>query len=232
MLKIIKNIWSVSILKTLMFNFKYFHYKIAIQFPVIVCNNVLLKNLKGTVELKENPKFRTIIIGYSFYGDLTKNDKLIWNQTGGHVKLSNNILIGQGTYVQIGKKGSLEIGDNVVFGGGKNAKIITFNKICINRNSRLAWNAELCDTSFHQLINYETGEQNMINGTIHIGETNWIGNNSKIYKNTKTANFSTFGANSLIFRDFGNEEYCVYIGNPLKLVKKGWYRDLSSNEIV
>lgn len=230
MLKSFEKIWSISIIKTLIFNFRYFNFKTAIKLPVFVYNNVILKDMKGKVLFAERPKMGSIKLGFCNHPFLTNNDKLIWHQKGGQVIFSNNILIGQGTYVEIGKNGKLEIGSNSYIGGG-NTKLITYCHINIKANFRASWNIEIIDTSFHHLINYTTNKHNEINGTIHIGNNNWIGSHSKIYKNTITADFSTFGANSILFNNFGNEEYCVYTGNPPKIIKKGWYRDLNSQEV-
>ena len=223
----LNNLCKVSIVKTIIFNFNYFQLRTAILFPVIIYRNVILRSMKGKIILEDKPKFGTIKVGITLNRYLTSNDKFIWDINGGILVLSNWVALGQSLYIFIGQKGTLRIGENTVISGGKNGKIIAFNNINIGNNCRIAADVEIIDTSFHYLINIDTNERNDINGKIVIGNNCWIGSHSKIYKNTKVADYTTIGSNSVTRKDYGNDTYLVYGGSPAKIILKGWYRDLS-----
>lgn len=226
-IRLLQNIWKVSIVKTIIFNFKYFQLKTALLFPVIIYHNVILKKMKGKIILEEEAKFGTIKIGVTTNRYLTSKDKLIWDMNGGVLLFSKWVVLGQGLYMYIGEKSTVKIGENTVISGGKNGKLISTNTIHIGNNCRIAADVEIVDTSFHYLVNLETKERNEINGQITIGDNCWIGSHSKIYKNTKTAAFTTIGSNSVTRKDYGDEKNVVYGGNPAKLLITGWYRDLT-----
>ena len=226
-MRFLQNIMKVSIVKTIIFNFKYFPLKTAILFPVIVYHHVILRKLKGKIILHEKPKFGIIKIGVTIHRFLTSKDKLIWDMNGGVLILSNWVVLGQGLYIYIGKKSSVKIDENTVITGGRGGKLISTNNIQIGNNCRIATDVQIIDTSFHYLINIDTKDRNEINGPIIIGDNCWIGSHSKIYKNTKMGDFTTIGSDSVTRKDYGDERYRVYGGNPAKLIREGWYRDLT-----
>lgn len=229
-MRLLQNIWKVSILKTIIFNFKYFQLKTAILFPVIIYDNVILRKIKGKIILQEKPKFGTIKIGVKTNRFLTSKDKLIWDMNGGVLIFSNWVALGQSLYMYIGEKGTVKVGKNTVISGGKNGKLIATNNIQIGNNCRIAADVEIIDTSFHYLINTCTNDRNEINGRIIVGDNCWIGSHSKIYKNTRIADFTTIGSNSVTRKNYGDEKYGVYGGNPAKLISNGWYRDLAYSD--
>lgn len=171
-LNAVKTLWKISIFKTIIFNFNYFPFKTAIIFPVIVYNNVILKKMNGKIVLTDPHITGSIKLGYKFYDFLTSNDKLIWLQNGGVVELGNYVVFGQGLFVKLKQKGFLKIGSNTNIPGGKNSKIISSIGIYIGNNCRFSWDVRIIDTSFHYLINKETGERNNIKGIITIGNNN------------------------------------------------------------
>ncbi len=219
----LKHIRSLSILKTIYFNLHYLPIRQAIFVPIFIANKVLLKKLKGRIRLNSD-YIRTgmITIGYSHYGFHSKSNQTIIEILGGIINFSENIKIGKGSFVSIGESGILDIGRNVVIGG--NDKIICFDSIKIGFNTRIAWDVTIIDTDFHRTINRYSNETSSLRKPISIGCNNWIGFGVTILKGSKTPNYCVIGANSFLNKSYDFEEYSMVAGNPIKVIKKGIYR--------
>jgi len=227
MSKILKYLFDISYFKTIYINFHYLPFKQAIRLPIIIASRVKLNNLSGKLRLSASPiKFGIIRIGFRVYGFQTQSDKTIIENQGGEIILNENIFIGHGTFLGIGKFGKLVINENVMIAG--NSKIICRDEIIIGKNSRIAWEATIIDTDFHETINIHNQERSIGKKPISIGDNNWIGFGTTVLKGTRTPNFCIVGAKSLINKDYKLNEYCFLAGNPAKLIKQGIYRDLYS----
>jgi len=225
--KIIKYMVNTSIIKTIYFNFHYFNLKQAIHFPVLIAKGVRLLVMKGEVNLNpDNMRFSSIRIGFKSYNFQTKSCQSVLEFLGGQITLCHDIYIGSGTFISVGKKGTMFIGNNVVIGG--NSKFFCYEKIVVGANSRIAWETTFIDNDFHQTINRITNAKNTPKKAICIGENNWIGFGSTVLKGTITPNYCIVAAKSLLTKEYPFDDYCLLAGHPAKKVKEGIYRDLSS----
>ncbi len=216
-----------SLFNTLYFNFHCFPFNVAIRLPVLVTRFVKFQKLKGKVNISStSKKFGTIKIGLEAYGFRSKSDKAILNLSGGELVLNNNVYIGRGTYIEIGKFGKITLGENTLIGG--NSIIISHEGITIGKNARIAWDVTIIDTDFHESINTLTQERSLMNKAIKIGDNNWIGFGSTILKGTLTPNFCIVGAKTLLMKEYNYDECCLLAGHPAKKVRENIYRDLNS----
>ena len=86
------------------------------------------------------------------------------------------------------------------------------------------------DTSFHTLKSIETHEK-IGNGyaPVILGNNNWFATHVMILAGTKTPAFSIFGARSVLTKKIEVPEYSLLVGNPVRLIKSGIYRDLTDD---
>lgn len=217
---------KISLVKTLYFNMHYFPIKMAIKLPVVVFKKVIFKAAKGKVVLNSSIKHGMVYLGRDYYGFQTPKDYTIWQQTGGEIIFEENITIGNGSFISIGKNGSLKIERCTLIG---NAKIICFKSIIIKKNTRISWDVTVLDTDFHECINIKTKERNIASKEIIIGENNWIGFGCSILKGTATPDYCIIAAKSLTNKNYAEEgNYIVLGSNASKVCSKDIYRDLNS----
>ncbi|WP_415337199.1 acyltransferase [Clostridium perfringens] len=218
MRKIIKKfgyLLQISVIKTIMFNIKYFNLNNAIKFPVIISKNFKLHTLKGSVELGE-VKFATSKLGFGNVGIFDKKyDRGIW-QNNGIVKLEKNINIGHG--VKIVNFGELVLGDSIKITA--NSQLISYKRIEIGSNTIISWDNLIMDTDFHKIKNFN-GEVINQNKDIIIGKCVWIGCRCLILKGSKLPNNSVIAAGSIINKDLFENKHSIIFNS--KVVKNDIY---------
>lgn len=116
-----------------------------------------------------------------------KDARLIFN---GKVGMSNTVIVAT-------KR--VEIGDNVMIGGG-----VTIVDCDFHSNSYNDWFTE-------------KDEKNMISKPVYIGNNVFIGMHSIILKGVHIGNGSVVGAGSVVTRDIPDNQ--IWAGNPAKFVK-------------
>lgn len=136
---------------------------------------------------------------------------------------------GRNTSIQIGNKGILSIGNNVVMTYG--ALIYAYHYISVGNNCRIGWNSVIMDTSFHTL-KFVDGGRTKGYGPIIIGNNVWIPSFCRVMAGAKIPDKVIFGSGSYISKDYTNTpSNSLLAGNPLTLKKTGIYRDFNDDLI-
>lgn len=212
---------KLSIWKTLRFNFHYFPLKEAIRIPVYIYRGVRLKSMKGCIDL-DFPDIRTgsIRIGKEYYGFQNRHHQTIWEQLGGTVIFGNRITIGKGTFITIGRFGTLRFGNRLIIGG--NDKIICKKLISIGDFTRIAWDVEIIDTDFHHTINTIFKTANCVEKPILLGTHNWVGFGCTILKGTVTPEHCIVSAKTILKNDYSEagENILLSQDTPAKVMAK------------
>src|SRR5574344_601778 len=206
--KTIAKLLSISIHKTLIFNFRYFYFRTAIKIPVLINRNVILKNLGGKVILNTKIESKKINIGFDNVGTFDiKRSKTIW-EVKGKVIFNGSALIGQGSKISVGTEGVLEIGDEFVITA--ETAIIALKRIAIGNNCLLSWDILIMDTDFHEIIM----KDKVINmpKEIHIGNNVWIGCRTTILKGSIINDGCIIGSNSVVTGELSKIN-SIYAGN-------------------
>lgn len=226
-IKFVRLVKKFSFFKTIYFNVRCLPIRQAMRMPILVTSAVKINRLKGKVTLiPSNMKFGSISIGLSAYGFQKKYDKAILDIMGGELLLAENIYIGKGTFIEVGKVGKLTIGKNTFIGG--NSKLICHDDVNIGENTRIAWEVTILDTDFHEYISILTQKKSLAKKPVRIGANNWIGFGTTILKGTTTPNYCIVGAKSFLTKEYQHGEFCLLAGHPAKIVKEGVYRDFNS----
>lgn len=188
--------YRINIVKTLYFNLHYFSWKTAIHFPILIANNVIFRNLKGTVVINAS-KLKTgmIRIGFRDMGiqDEKRQKTILDVRQKGELIFDGNASIGGGARVYI--KGRLIIGDNFYL--SLNSQLIAHELIKFEKNCTVGWDVLVMDTDFHTVMNYNTNEVYSMTKPILIGEHCWICNGSQLLKGTILPDDCIVGAMSL-----------------------------------
>ncbi|MBK1812713.1 acyltransferase [Clostridium sp. YIM B02505] len=210
----LKNI-SLSIPKTVYFNFNYFKFRDAIKFPVHIHYKVKLCDTEGSIVLTSKPKFRSVAIGFPYISALPQ-DISRWNVTG-KVVFGENVYIGAGSVVDVNGEGELHIGSNFSCGGG--STIICCKKIKFGDGCIVSWENLFLDTDYHKIYSLETDEIINEPKEIIFGDKVWIGCRSTFIKGAKVGNSCIVGANSFINNEIKGDNIIIG-GNPARILKE------------
>lgn len=203
--------------KTICFNFKYFPFKTAIKFPVLISNNVFLHQMKGRVILNAPIKTALVQIGYGKIGISDfKRSRAIW-EVNGDVVFNGRAFIMHGCKLNVGEGAQLIIGDD--FNMSTECAIIAAKKIVIGDHSGISWESLVMDTDFHHIAD-ETGVVFNHPKEIVIGDNVWVGCKCTILKGAVIPNGCVVAANSMVTKALSGEK-SIFGGNPLRVLKSG-----------
>lgn len=203
-----------TLIKTLRFNFYYFDIKTALTLPVIVSHNVLLKKLKGSVELQGEIKRAHIRIGFGDIGIFDKQrSRAIWFVQG-RVVFNGRADIGHSVKINVHDTGELIFGDRFIVNA--ETSIICRKRITFGTENLVSWECMITDTDFHQLE--QNGQRINEDEPILFGDKVWIGMRATILKGTQIANGVVIGAGSLVSGQL-DQEQTVYAGHPATPIK-------------
>lgn len=215
MKNLIRILWFIN-LKTIIFNFYYFPFRIAIKFPVFIHRQVILRTLRGQVQINAGIQTGIIRIGYGFVGIYDRGlTKAIWRNQG-LVIFNGSALIKYGAKLNIEPKATLELGNN--FRISCNSSLICAEKITIGNDVRISWETTIIDTDFHQIQNATTGERLNPNKPISIGNNVWVGMHVKILRGAEISDQVVIGTNSVVTKPIIGKNKII-AGIPAKIVR-------------
>lgn len=226
--KILQHNW----IAILYFNFKMLPFKQAIHLPFDFYHKIRFECIKGKVIINPNLKLYRGIIKIGGRGSemFPHNPTIINIRKGGELYLNGKLEIGVGTYLYIGEKGIITLGDKVQFGAC--SKVCCEKEITIKDEVRISWESQVFDTNFHFMENVETKEILEKDGIIRIGSRNWFGNRVNIMKGTHTPDNCIISSNSLCNKDYTNlPHHSIIAGTPAKFVKQGFRRLFEGTDI-
>lgn len=218
----------ISWLKTIFLNFSMLPFKYAVCLPIIVTRNTYFYSLSGRIELTEKAKFGMIRLGFLGEDVVVPKSVRTLLQIEGVLRLAGNIHFGNGLVVRIDPGAVLTIGNNVRI--GNQVKIVCYENITINHDTRIAWESQVLDTTFHYMRNLADNSVTSLTKPIIIGAHNWIGNRSNIMKGAVLPDYTIVAAGSLCNKPYDFPQYSLVAGSPCKLIKTGIYRCLDKEE--
>lgn len=201
---IIKSLINNSIINTVIFNFKYFPFSIAINFPVLIGNNASYVHLEGRCKIESEVTTGMISIGRKSHIDII-----------GTLRFNGKATFGEDSGFFIAKDATLTLGHN--FNVARTLRLNCKKMITIKDNVLIADNCKIYDTDFHDIFNNQMVKLNS-DEPIVIGNKVWIGLDTIILKGTQISDNVVLGAGSVVA---GNklEANSVYGGNPVKKLK-------------
>lgn len=214
---------KLNVYKTIRLNFKYFPFKTALKFPILVYGKLELLNLSGSIIIEGNIKSRMIKIGYNSDQFVASNTCGLWDVKG-LIVFKGKAIISVGPTINVGEDARLTFGNCISLGA--KVKLRAWYSIIIDDYSRIALESQLFDTDFHLIRNIEKDKIYNYCAEIYIGKTCWIGNRCTITKGTYLPERTIVASNSLL-----NKNYSQYLsrpsvigGIPAKLLKENVVR--------
>jgi len=214
---------SISIYKTIYFNFKAFPFRVAITFPFLIGKCVVIKNVGNIIFKKGNSRCH---IGSLLLFNTCNSMPLIWDNRG-TIKISGKIVLQPGSCIHTLNSSMIVFGGNNYI--GKGCSILCHKLIKIGVNSQISWNCQICDTDFHFIENLTNGLIKNNSREINIGDNVWIGNNVIVGKGVKLASNIIIGQGSMVIRSFEQSNKIV-VGNPA-IQKDGDYKRIWDSNV-
>lgn len=227
----LNNKWILhSLPSSIWFNFHYLPIKQAIHLPILLYKPKLLE-CKGSIQIDTNQiKFGMIILG-KFICSLYPNDGITFENHGGRIIFKGNALIGNSSFISIGKTANLTIGNQFRINAA--LKLACYYNINFGNGVEIGWDSLIMDTDFHQLISTSKNEgiQKKDYGAISIGNDCWIATKALVFKNTVLPSNCIVAANSLLNKTYDIPEKSLLAGQPAVLKKTRVYRDKEKDRI-
>lgn len=125
--------------------------------------------------------------------------------------LNGNVHVGSGTLIEIHKNACLELGKDIAI--NSNTSIICTKSIKIGDDTRIAWDAEIIDSDFHQITK---GAE--ISARIEIGNHVFISRRTMIMKGVKIGDGAIIAAGAIVTKDVPAASLAG--GVPAKVIKE------------
>lgn len=183
----IKKILELSLIKTLVFNIRYFGLK-GLKFPCLVSKSTRFEKLGGVVKLNDY-KFAGIVIGFGPIQASYNYGR--WYNTG-TIVFDKEAHLYRGFYIY--NNGILTLGNNIKLGA---SKFFCEKSIRIGADTMISWECTIMDSDLHKICD---NNANCINPDkeIVIGDHVWIGFGCNILKGVVIANDTIIASNSVI----------------------------------
>lgn len=217
------------IIKTLYVNFKLLPFKVAIKLPIYIYGKCTLYWVEGKVDILSDRIYSGMIkLGKnSEYFNGQDNSAFLYLSNQSRIVFNGPCSIGNNFKIRVAPDAILEFGEYTFF--GSSVKIVCSNRITIGRFTRIAFESQIIDDSFHYVYNENTGTVTNRYGSIVLGEFNWIGNRVSISKFTRTKAYTIICANSYLSKDYtkSENEKMMLGGVPAKEIGSGFRRIFS-----
>lgn len=217
-----------SWLKSLYLNFAMLPFRQAIKLPIIISRYTYFYSLPGRIELTSPAHFGMIRFGYFGEDVITPKDARTLLQIEGTMRLAENVHFGCGVVIRVEPNANLDIETNVRI--SNRTKIICYDNVRICHDTRIAWECQIIDTTFHYMRNMNDNSVTELTHPIVIGAHNWIGNRCNIMKGAVIPDYTIVAAGSLCNKHYEFPQYSLMAGSPAKLIKTGIYRCLDKEE--
>ena len=206
----------LNILKTLYFNFKMLPFKQAIRLPIFLYGKVFLWNLSGKLSIEDSIRNGMIRIGYKWI-DLWPTSFLPTQiQVMGTLTFHGAAIISGGTNINVqDRNGTLEIGKEVLIGGGTVCKCLKY--IQIGEQTGITGNCTIMDCNMHYVKNIDTGIVANYKAPITIGRKCWINAGAIVSKGAVIPDYSIASRNAYLPKDYSEYGTNLFlVGAPAK----------------
>lgn len=224
-------LFKLDYLRTLYINCKLFPFRIAIRIPVFIYRGGvdIRHNKRGSIKFSTSIRPGIIRVGAPL--DYSVHGTRLWRggrfSIQGSMTVGGTMLLATGSSFVVDSLGNADIGSDFFFNVG--SIFYCFNKINIGNSCSVSWQTQIIDTNLHFIVDKD-GLVNRCFGDIEIGNYCWIGNRVTVSQGTKLPNYSIVASNSLINRNYSNEqEKIIFAGIPANPIKGGYRRIYSED---
>ena len=214
-MKLLQKILSIP--KSLYVSIKLCGLKKGIKLPVLVRYNTVLRDISGQVITPV--RGGVIRVGFNS-GEGTADGKYLRCvlEVSGTIIVEDSLDLGVGTRLCV--SGTLHVHSMT---STSRLHLVCMDKITVGKNVLIGWDTCIMDSDMHTIINLNTQELLPKTAEVIIGDGVWVATRCHILKGSKIPHGSIVGARSVVTKSF-NTENAIIVGNPAKVVKRGYTR--------
>lgn len=214
---------SINWVKTLYFNFSKFPFATARKLPVFFYGPVKFQDISGQVIIQAPIERGMIGFGQPYELNTLHKGHAELNLSG-TILFKGNAQFGKDCFIYVAKGARFEVGHMASL--ASNGKVICTEAVTLGNYARIGSESQLIDTAFHVMFDTVTGQRFPVNGTIALGNFNYVANRVSIMKGTITPDYCTIASNSLCNKNYTPLGQHILIGGmPAKLLKTNITRD-------
>lgn len=215
--------WSIY------FNFHYLPLRQAIRLPILLYKPRLLR-CGGRVRIESEDICTGMIILGKNTVSIYSNSGVAW-ECDGEVVFEGKCYIGNASAISVSFTGSVYFGKR--FYASTSFKLVSYCGVRFGRDVHIGWDCIVMDTDFHKMVFCKDGKSNKGYGKVEIGRGNWLGMKCCVLKNTRTPDYCTVSASSVLNSSYLDLPSHSVIGQDRNVVlkKEGCYRDFHNDEI-
>lgn len=232
-LKTLAAFLKTNVIKTIWFNWKMLPANQAYKLPIYLYGKTKFRSLSGSIIIDAPISSGMIKIGKRDYYTATSIPLCIWTIRG-TIVFKGRVHFMMGSYVMVSDNATLTLGKSFLL-FGSNLKLICFDRISIGDGTRITWDCQIMDTSFHYIENMDDGNTPALTSPISIGDRVWIGNRTTIMRGSIIPNDTIIASNSLINKDYSCfGPFCLLAGCPatIKRTSVRWVYDSKKEQVL
>jgi acetyltransferase-like isoleucine patch superfamily enzyme len=214
-----------ALLPSIWFNFRHLPIRQAIRLPILLYKPKI--SCLGGVKIVSK-SVHPGMIRLGFPKSVLFPNAGITLQNKGIIVFNGKCEIGNNSYIVCLESGRIEFGNDFTATSG--LKIVSACGITFGEHTLIGWENVIMDTNFHPLYNMEKESFDKAYGEIKIGDNNWFSSYCMILHSVETPNDIVFGTHAIV-KGKHFEPFCVYGGNPLRIIKTNVKRIVGNDTI-
>ncbi|MCD8318122.1 MAG: hypothetical protein LUC45_04390 [Paraprevotella sp.] len=127
------------------------------------------------------------------------NAGIMW-ECEGAVVFGGKCYIGNASALSVSSTGHVYFGEG--FYASASLKLVSYYGVRFSRDVHVGWDCVVMDTDLHKMVSCADGKPSKGYGRVEIGKNNWVGMKCSILKNTRTPDYCTISASSVLNRSF------------------------------
>lgn len=219
--------YLLAIPKSFYFNLRYFGIR-GLTLPILISHRTVLKKLTGKIILPEKAKTASIRLGF---GDVPifdrKSSRTVFSNQG-TICFKGRAKIGHGGKIVVTRNAVLTFGNR--FNMSAESSIYCCHKITFGDYNLISWQVQFMDSDLHDIYQKDKTDIPINNpAEITTGKSVWFCSRANIVKGVSISSNCIIAANSNVVNDL-TESFCIYGGNPAKIIKRDVYWDSAERD--
>ncbi len=206
-----------SLLKTILFNFRYLPFRQAVRLPVLLFRRTIVSRMKGRIHIAGKIRHGMIKLGRCGVTGYERHATVLNIQ--GDITFCGKAVIGSGSSVAVSKTGKLVFGENFHVTGG--SRIFCEKEITFGRDVLISWECLFLDSDQHRIC-AGNGERLNEARPVAVGNHVWIGCRNTILKGVVIPDGCVVAANSTLTHVFAETASIIGgSGKEQRILKTG-----------
>ena len=217
----IKKLFSISILKTIRMNYRYFGVMGVLHTYILCSKHVLIKDLHGTVNLARRER-GIVRIGFGEVEVIDgKCNRAIWSNKGS-IYFKGDAHFCQGAKIIVKENASIIFGDHFILNG--DTQLVARKSISFGNDCLLSWGGLIMDTDFHSVFTADDIAEKTTNEDreVRIGDHCWLGCNVTVMKGVSLMENTIVSAGSVVRTPHATSN-CVLVGDQEVKANINWH---------